>query len=136
MEVDAEPGKKYEGKIALIDTRPDQNERQIELRGEIQNDPKVLTSGLFARIALVIGKKPDAIIVRPSAVQYTLVGAYVFKLDGDRVRRVTVKIGLQMVDRIEILEGLSPGDYVVTVGQTNLDDGRRVTISDKEGPPS
>ena len=86
-------------------------------------------------VLLVIGRKLDAVIVRPGTVQYTLTGAYVYKVDGDRVRRVAVKVGLQMVDRVEILEGIAPGDLLVTVGQFNLDDGRRITIYTRQDPP-
>jgi len=135
LEVDAQPGRVYTGKVALIDTRPDLNDRDIEIRGELANDPEQLPPGLFARVGLVIGRKLDAIVVRPGTVQYTLTGAYVFKVDGDRVRKVTVKVGLQMIDRIELLEGVAPGDLLVTVGQFNLDDGRRISIYDRLPPP-
>jgi membrane fusion protein (multidrug efflux system) len=133
--VDAMPGRIFTGKVALIDTRADLDDRDIQIRGEIPNYPQQLLPGLFARVALVIARKPDAVIVPPGTVQYTLTGAYVFKIVGDRVSRVNVKVGLQMVDRVEILDNIAPGDLLVTVGQFNLDDGRRVIISGRQDPP-
>lgn len=127
--VDAVPGRRFAGRTALIDTRPDLNERSVQVRGEIPNGDLALPSGVFARIRLVTDRIPDAVIVPPAAVQYTMVGAYVFRVVEGRAQRVTVKAGVQMADRVEIIEGLAAGDVVVTAGQFNLDDGRRVTIT-------
>jgi membrane fusion protein (multidrug efflux system) len=127
--VDAVPGRAFTGRTALIDTRPDLNERSIQVRGEIPNADLALPSGVFARIRLVTGRTPDAVIVPPAAVQFTMVGAYVFRIVEGRAQRVTVQVGVQMADRVEITEGLSAGDAVVTAGQFNLDDGRRVTVT-------
>ncbi|WP_159992811.1 efflux RND transporter periplasmic adaptor subunit [Roseomonas sp. 18066] len=134
LSVDAVPGRQFEGRIVLIDTRPDLNERNIQLRGEIDNTARLLTSGLFGRVRLVIAQRPAAIILPPAAVQYTLTGASVFRIVDGRARRVPVTIGVQMADRVEILDGLAEGDEVVTIGQFNLDEGRRVTITTPATP--
>lgn len=126
LTLDAVPGRRFTGRVTLLDARPSSNDRDIQVRAEIPNDPPVLPSGLFARVRLVIESRPDAIVVPPSAMLYTLTGAYVFKVEEGRARRTPVRVGLQLPDRVEILEGLEAGDQVVTAGQFNLDDGRRV----------
>jgi membrane fusion protein (multidrug efflux system) len=128
LTLDAVPGRRFSGRVTLLDARADGNERDIQVRAEIANDPPVLPSGLFARVRLVIESRPEAIIVPPSAVLYTLTGAYVYKVVEGRARRTVVRAGLQLADRVEILEGLEEGDQVVTAGQFNLDDGRRVMV--------
>ncbi|WP_419897670.1 efflux RND transporter periplasmic adaptor subunit [Roseomonas sp. USHLN139] len=135
LSVDAVPGRQFQGRIVLIDTRPDLNERNIQLRGEIDNAARQLTSGLFGRVRLVIAQRPAAIIVPPAAVQYTLTGASVFRIAEGRARRVPVTVGVQMADRVEILDGLAEGDEVVTIGQFNLDEGRRVIVSAPSATP-
>ncbi|WP_439551427.1 efflux RND transporter periplasmic adaptor subunit [Falsiroseomonas sp.] len=127
LTLDAVPGRRFTGRVTLLDPRPGGNDRDIQVRAEIPNDAPMLPSGLFARIRLVIESRPDAIVVPPSAVSYMLTGAYVFKVVEGRARRVPVRVGLQFPDRVEILEGVAAGDQVVTAGQFNLDDGRRVT---------
>jgi membrane fusion protein (multidrug efflux system) len=130
-EVDAVAGRIFTGRVVLIDTRPDQNQRSVQLRGEIPNADLALPSGVFARISLVTSRLPQALIVPPSAVQYTMSGASVFRVVDGKAQRVQVRTGIQMADRVEIVEGLSEGDTVVTLGQFNLDDGRRVTVANE-----
>ena len=127
LTLDAVPGRRFTGRVTLLDARPGTNERDIQVRAEIPNDPPFLPSGLFARVRLVIESRADAIVVPPSAVLYTLTGAYVFKVVDGRARRTPVRVGLQLADRVEIVQGLDADDQVVTAGQFNLDDGRRVT---------
>ncbi len=127
LSLDAVPGRSFSGRVTLLDARADSNDRDIQVRAEIPNDPPVLPSGLFARVRLVIESRPEAIIVPPASVLYTLTGAYVYKVVDGRARRTVVRVGLQLADRVEILDGLQAGDTVVTAGQFNLDDGRRVT---------
>ena len=39
-----------------------------------------------------------------------------------------VRLGRRDAERVEVLEGLSPGDLVVTAGQLKVQDGRAVTV--------
>jgi membrane fusion protein (multidrug efflux system) len=135
VEVDAVSGRVFTGRTVLIDTRPDLNERSVHVRGEIANPDLTLPSGVFARIRLVTARDPQAVIVPPSAVQYTMTGAYVFRVRDGRAQRVTVTTGVQMADRVEVTDGLAPGDVVVTAGQFNLDDGRRVAVTGQGTAP-
>ena len=66
----------------------------------------------------------------------------VFVLDGDRVRMAPVKMGISDDTHIEITEGLSETDEIVTGGfkavSRDLEDGKRIrrekkTDSSKEG---
>ncbi|WP_439596795.1 efflux RND transporter periplasmic adaptor subunit [Falsiroseomonas sp.] len=134
LEVDAVPGRRFTGRTTLIDTRPDLDERTLHVRGEVPNPGLVLPSGVFGRVRLVIEQVPDAVLLPPGAVQYTLTGASVFRVREGRAERVAVRIGLQMGDRVQVLDGIAEGDTVVTEGQFNLDDGRRVTIAGQAPP--
>ena len=51
---------------------------------------------------------------------------YVFVVKGGVAHRVDVETGAQSGDRIAIKRGLNPGDEVVTIGGTALDDGMKV----------
>jgi multidrug efflux pump subunit AcrA (membrane-fusion protein) len=51
-----------------------------------------------------------------------------FMITGETVSEVTVKTGRRLGDRIEILEGLSPGDRVVQRPSPEISDGTTVTI--------
>ena len=52
-------------------------------------------------------------------------------------QRVEVKVGLRSPGKVEILEGLAPGDTVVTTGQQRIQrDGTLVTVVDLAGSRS
>ena len=56
-----------------------------------------------------------------------------FRLDEQlKARRVPVRSGRRLADRVEILEGLDEGERVVTRGFLGLADGKRVTPVDGE----
>jgi len=62
-----------------------------------------------------------------SALRRDTVGEYVFRLREDgHVERIAVRGGRRLAERVEILEGLSDGDQVVTKGFLGLVSGARV----------
>ena len=61
---------------------------------------------------------------------------FIFKIiqtaDGHVAKRIEAKLGLRVPGKVEILEGLAPGDSVVTAGQARLlaADGVAVRVVD------
>ncbi len=58
--------------------------------------------------------------------------AFVNQGDTVAVRR-DLTLGIEQGDRIEILEGLEPGDGLIITGQNNLEDGARIRVAGSEG---
>ena len=56
-------------------------------------------------------------------------GDAVFIVREGKASRIMVKIGLRERERVQVLEGLQPGDVVVILGQAQLEDGMAVHIS-------
>jgi membrane fusion protein (multidrug efflux system) len=92
---------------------------------------------MFARVNAVFGERADAMVISEEAIvpqggRSTVVrivpGANKDELVSERV---TVKIGIRQLGRVEILEGLSKGDSVVVAGQQRLQkDGTIVRVID------
>ncbi len=56
-------------------------------------------------------------------------GEYLFRVDSQqRAERVTVKSGLHLASRIEISQGIEPGDQVIIKGFLNLRDGSKIKV--------
>ena len=51
-----------------------------------------------------------------------------FVLDGDRVRKREVKIGIRGTRTVEVLSGLKDGERVASPAPTGLKDGARVRV--------
>jgi len=85
---------------------------------------------------LVVETHPNAVVVPGSSVIRRPAGDVVYRVesaDADRVAQVVVKPGVRMNGRVEILEGIQPGDLVVVNGAHYLTDGARITVRESSG---
>ncbi len=89
-----------------------------------------LRPGLFARVAIVYDQHPDAVLVDKNAFIREDQTTFVWKVDGDGVSKQVIRTGYEMPDSIEVLEGLRPGDEVVTTGKNNLSPDARIHVID------
>jgi membrane fusion protein (multidrug efflux system) len=135
VEIDALPGRKYTAVVQAIDPLVDANGRSIGIRGCIDNRNMELRPGMFARITAVFGERDNARVVPEEAIVPQAGRQYVFRLvdgpdqDTKIAQRVEVKVGLRQPGRVEITQGLQPGDVVVTAGQQRIQkDGTPVRV--------
>ncbi|MFQ3630323.1 HlyD family efflux transporter periplasmic adaptor subunit [Roseiflexus sp.] len=66
-----------------------------------------------ARISIVLERKENTLWLPPEAIRSFEGRRFVIVRAGERERRVTVRIGIETDERVEILEGLNEGDIVV-----------------------
>lgn len=135
VQADALPGRRWEAVIQAIDPLVDANGRSIGIRGCIDNRQLVLRPGMFARITAVFGERPDARVVPEEAIVPQGDRQFVYRLvegpdqDSKTARRVEVKTGIRQPGRVEITEGLQPGDLIVTAGHQRIQrDGMGVRV--------
>ncbi len=135
VEMDALPGRKYAAVVQAIDPLVDANGRSIGIRGCIDNRNMELRPGMFARITAVFGERDNARVVPEEAIVPQAGRQYVIRLvdgpdqDTKIAQRVEVKVGLRQPGRVEITQGLQPGEVVVTAGQQRIQkDGMPVRV--------
>lgn len=126
--VDAFPGRSFAGRIYAIDPLIDQAGRSIVVRARIDNPGDILRPGLFARVTLTLAVRDNAIFVPEQSIIPIGDKAFVYRVIDGKIANTPVKLGLRRNARVEVLEGLSPGDLVVTAGQLKVQDGRAVTV--------
>ncbi|MDP2257744.1 MAG: efflux RND transporter periplasmic adaptor subunit [Polaromonas sp.] len=137
LDIDALPGQKYSAQIQAIDPLIDVNGRSVGVRACIDNRQLQLRPGMFARVNAVFGVKDDARVIPEEAIVPQGGKQFVIKLlkgPNEQTRttqRVEVKVGLRSPGKVEILDGLAPGDTVITTGQQRVQrDGTVVTVVD------
>ena len=141
VDIDALPGRRYAAQIQAIDPLIDANGRSVGVRACIDNRQLQLRPGMFARVNAVFDVREDARVIPEEAIVPQGGKQYVIKLlddpaatgtpaPGSRItQRVEVRVGLRSPGRVEVLEGLSAGDTVITSGQQRVQkDGTRVTV--------
>ena len=140
LDIDALPGQRYTAQIQAIDPLIDANGRSVGIRGCIDNRALQLRPGMFARVNAVFGVRDNASVIPEEAIVPQSGKQFVIKLlEGPseatrKTQRVEVKVGLRSPGKVEILEGLAPGDTVVRTGQQRIQkDGTVVTVVDLSG---
>lgn len=131
MRVDAVPDRNFQGHIYAIDPVVDVNGRAIRLRANIPNADLALKPGLFARLAITVDQRENAILVPEMAVVPDAVGKMVYIVDKGKAKRVTVELGKRLPGKVEIVSGLKPDMQIITAGQMRLRDGATIAIKDK-----
>lgn len=137
VDLDALPGRRYAAVVQAIDPLVDANGRSIGIRACIDNRHLQLRPGMFARITAVFGERDNARVIPEEAIVPQAGRQFVFRLidgpdqDTKIAQRVEVKVGIRRPGRVEITEGLQPGDLVVTAGQQRIQkDGMPVRVVD------
>ncbi|HYW57815.1 MAG TPA: efflux RND transporter periplasmic adaptor subunit [Polaromonas sp.] len=135
LDIDALPGRKYTAVIQAIDPLIDANGRSVGVRACVDNRQLQLRPGMFARVNTVFSVRENARVIPEEAIVPQGSRQFVIKLVegtndlGPTTQRVEVKVGLRSPGKVEILEGLSPGDRVVTTGQQRVQrDGTIVKV--------
>ena len=132
---DALPGVRYAAVVQAISPQIDADGRAIAVRGCIDNRRLQLRPGMFARVTAVFAERSDARVVPEEAIVPEGNSPYVLKIvegkePGTRVtRRTPVQLGARAPGLVEVVEGLSAGDLVVTAGQQRIrKDGTEVRV--------
>jgi membrane fusion protein (multidrug efflux system) len=128
IKVDAFPEASFDGKIYAIDPRLDVAGRSLLVRALVPNTDQRLRPGLFARVTVLLQRKEEALSVPEQAIVPQGDSQYVFKIVDGKVQLTKVVTGTRREGRVEIVEGLSVGDQVVTAGQLKIRDGSAVSV--------
>ncbi len=121
--LDAVPGKTFRGKVSFIYPHLDHLTRTLTVRATFDNPDFELKPGMYANANLVSEPVEDAVQVPQEAVIDTGTKQIVFVAQGDgHFSPRTVRASIRGDDdKIQILDGLSEGEKVVTSGQFLMD---------------
>lgn len=150
--VDAFPGEVFKGAIESLDARVAQDTRTLLVRGSLPNGVRKLLPGMFANVAVLAGDPREVVTVPRTALTYSLYGDSLYvvkeappagdgkdKPEGARhgeprlaAERRFVRTGQAREDRVAIVEGVKPGDQVVTTGQLKLTPGAAIRVDNSQ----
>jgi len=128
--VNAYRDRRFEGKVELVNPEVDASTRTVEVRLIVANAEGLLRPGMFGRVELVLGTKPDALVVPESALIPALDGFAVYRVVADRAKLVPVKLGVRLPGKVEVESGVKVEDVVIVAGTQKVGDGTLV----KAGP--
>ena len=128
INVDAYPDELFEGVVDKVSPIVDLNSRTALVEIEIPNDNHKLKPGMFARIKILIEEKEGVLTIPRDAIIRENSSHYVFVVKNNRVDRKKIETGLHEDNKFEVINGLSEGELVVTMGNTRLKEGDTVEV--------
>jgi membrane fusion protein (multidrug efflux system) len=128
LTADALPGTRYVGSVDAINPRVDASGRSLEVRARLDNSDGRLRPGMFARVRVLLGDRPNALMVPEEAVVPLGDDFFVYTVADGKAKRVRVKLGVRRDAQVELLEGVSAGEQVITAGIRVQRDGQPVRV--------
>ena len=123
-------GAPIDGTVKAVDPAIDPITRTIKVRAAVpENVSAKLRSGMFANVELVLPKQRKYTIMPITGVTHASFGDSIYVVENKKARQAFVKTGPIRGDFIAILDGVKPGDEVVTAGAFKLRNGAGVTIN-------
>jgi RND family efflux transporter MFP subunit len=115
------------GKFVFIDRAVDTKTGTFRTRIEFPNGAKLLRPGMFARVVVDLGARPDSVLIPERAVAELQGKNFVWVIGSDsKATQRPVQVGPKIGEGLLILEGLKPGERIVTEGLQKVREGAPV----------
>lgn len=128
--LDAYPEREFVGEVYRVAPTVHALSHTAQVEIKVPNNDLAIKPGMFARVLLSFGEVnrvvvPDLAIVRQRGTN----DRAVYVATQGIARRVLVKLGNRVEDKVEILDGLSANDSVIVTGLRFLQDGHLIQVA-------
>jgi membrane fusion protein, copper/silver efflux system len=122
MKLEAIPGKVFSGRVGYIYPYAEAKTRTVKVRLEFDNPDLLLRPDMFADVTIHAQRKVDAVVIPSEAVVRSGEREQVFVVRGPgKFEPREVKTGVQSQGLVQIIDGVSAGEAVVTSSQFLID---------------
>jgi len=124
------------GKVSVISPALDPNSTTVEIWVQAPNPRERLKPGSSVKLRIVAQTIPGALIIPASALLTDPEGNASVMVIGsdDRAHQRAVRAGVRQGDVVQIVDGLNPGDRVVTTAAYGLPDNTKVRLQASTSP--
>ncbi len=132
VSVDALGNQVFEGHVSRIFPNLDPITRRGTIEVELKPVPEGARPGQLCRVKLKTNSA-SRLVIPFSALRRDQSGEYVFAIDEEqKAQRTQVLSGLRIGEQVEILDGLTEGQQVVTKGFLDLVSGKKVKVVSRD----
>ncbi len=144
VEVEEHRGRRFSGQVSRTSNALDPVSRTLLTEVRTPNPEGLLLPGMYATVHFQLRRNNPPLLIPAAAFRNTAKGPLVATLgEGNKVHMVRVKLGRDYGAQIEVLEGLKPGQKVITNLTDEIAEGVRVRpvapakpAAAKEGGPA
>ncbi len=126
-------GKDYKLKIHKVYTQVTNGKFQVDMKfeGEI---PKDVRRGQTLQIRLALSDETQAVLLPKGGFYQQTGGNWIFKLneDGSVGYKIDIQLGRQNPEYYEVMQGLQPGDKVITSGYDNYENTQELVLKENK----
>jgi len=118
----------FMAKVYAVESAITTETRTLKVRALCPNHDNLLNPGTFARVNMILERFPEALKIPSEAVLTVLEGNSVFICKNGKAVVVPVKTGIRTDSEIQITQGVSSGDSLITTGLLQLTNGAAVMV--------
>src|SRR5579859_3530031 len=124
------------GKVTVVSPALDPNSTTVEVWLEAKNPKHELKPGTSVQLSLTAQTVKDALVVPVNSILTGPDGSTTVMLAGSdgRAHQTAVKLGIRNGDDVQVTEGLSEGEKVISSGAYGLPDKTKIKIQAAEAP--
>jgi len=131
------------GRVNAVDAVVDEATRNMSVQAVFDNRQGLLRPGMFVETRISLAEGGAVVPIPASSIQYAPYGDSVFVVesmegpDGESyrgVRQQFVHLGASRGDQVAVLDGIEPGEEVVTSGVFKLRNGAAVLVNNEVQP--
>lgn len=126
--IDALDGAVFEGRYHFLSKSTDSMAMLYKLEIALENPEGAILPDMFARVEIVKRRVSDGLTVPLYSLVTHNDQQAVFVADNGIARKKQVALGIQEGWRVQVTEGVQPGEAVIVVGQRGLNDGDTVNV--------
>jgi membrane fusion protein, multidrug efflux system len=119
----------YRASIAATESSVEENTRNLRIRAIIRNPDQFLIPGNFAKVSIILGRNANALMIPSQAVIPVARGKQVVVLKGGIPVFTNISTGVRDSSNVQVTEGLSAGDTLITTGLLFIRPESKVTLT-------
>ncbi|MGI8601457.1 MAG: efflux RND transporter periplasmic adaptor subunit [Verrucomicrobiales bacterium] len=129
------PGETLRGKVTRFAHALDDMTRSMNAQIELPNPGGKLRPGMFVEARIALEERQGVPLIPAEALITEKLKTSVFLAVDGKAKKTVVKAGFGDGAKVEILEGIKPGDAVVLAGKLSLSDGQSIAAQPKGTTP-
>lgn len=122
--------REFQAEVTAINPRIDPISRSVTVRARLDNPERLLKPGMLMRLSL-LKERRKGIVVPEQALESAQDSHYVWLVNGDgKAEKRQVTLGTRRPGELEIVDGLSAGEHLITEGFLMLRPGSPVAVQE------
>jgi HlyD family secretion protein len=124
---DAFPRERFPAELFYINPGIDALRGSVEVKLRVNDAPEYLRQDMTVSVDIEVARRSNVVVVPADAVRDAgAIEPWVLAIQERRAVRRPVKLGLRGDGRIEVIEGVAPGDVLVSAAELAVRAGQRV----------